>query len=82
MNSILLGVYETESRDTTRGCNVQLISLPIIQMFWPGVKLEFELVTVTVPKLSDAENPTRWSVVGVVLAALSKAIANAVPGSP
>ena len=82
VNSRDVGVYETESRDTARGCKVQLISLPIIDMFWPGVKLEFELVTVTVPKLSDAENPMRCNVVGVVLAALSRAIANEVPGSP
>ena len=82
VNSILLGVYDVPSRDTARGCNVQLISLPIMEMFWPAVNVEFELVMVTVPNASFAENPMKCNVVGVVLAALSKAIANDVPGSP
>ena len=82
VNSRDVGVYDVPSRDTARGCKVQLISLPIIDMFWPAVNAEFELVTVTVPKLSDAEKPIKCNVVGVVLAALSKAIANDVPGSP
>ena len=54
----------------------------MIEMFWPAVNAEFELVTVTVPKDSFAENPTKCNVVGVVLAALSKATAKDVPGSP
>ena len=82
VNSILLGVCVVPSRDTARGCKVQLISLATIDMLVPAVNAEFELVTVTVPKLSDAENPTKCKVLGVVLAALSKAIAKDVPGSP
>ena len=82
VNSILLGVCDVPSRDTARGCNVHEISLPIIEMFCPAVNAEFELVIVTVPKDSFAENPTKCNVLGVVLAALSKAIANDVPGSP
>ena len=82
VNSILLGVYDVPSRDTARDCNVQLISLPIMEMFWPAVNAECELVMVTVPNASFAENPMECNVVGVVLAALSKAIANDVPGSP
>ena len=45
-------------------------------------KVELLDVTVTVPKDSTAANPTKCNVVGVVLAALSKATANDVPGSP
>ena len=82
VNSILLGVYDVPSRDTARGCNVHEISLPIIEMFCPAVNALFELVMVTVPKDSFAENPTKFNVTGVVLAALSRAIANEVPGSP
>ena len=51
-------------------------------MFWPAVIVLFELVMVTVPKDSLAEKPMKCNVVGVVLAALSRAIANEVPGSP
>ena len=56
--------------------------MPTIEMFWPAVNAEFELVMVTVPKDSFAEKPMKCNVVGVVLAALSRAIAKDVPGSP
>ena len=77
-----VGVYETESNSTASGCKVQLISLPTIEMLVPAVNVLFELVMVTVPKDSFAEKPMKCNVVGVVLAALSRAIANEVPGSP
>ena len=81
-NSRDVGVYETESNSTASGCNVQLISLPTIEILVPAVNVLFEPVIVTVPNASFAEKPMKCNVVGVVLAALSRAIANEVPGSP
>ena len=51
-------------------------------MFWPAVNVLFELVMVTVPNASSAQKPIKCNVVGVVLAALSKATAKDVPRSP
>ena len=73
VNSRDVGVYETESNSTASGCKVQLISLPTIEILVPAVNVLFELVIVTVPNASLAEKPMKCKVLGVVLAALSKA---------
>ena len=82
MNSIELGVCDVPSRDTVSGCRVHEISLPTMWKVWPALKAALLLATVTVPKDSMALKPTKWSVLGTVPAALSKATVKAVPGSP